>query len=195
MVAAAVGLPPLSGSGSFGPLSASYNILTVSAGLNLGTTQAFNLSATPFVAYNVTEFGANAQNFTTGLMTVGTPFTLSLPNGVTMADITPTYFLSADLMNNTNLALSASAVLSALGASVGVSGVGSFSVGPVIDFNQTFDLGSINVFDSTFALEGWNVIQGQTFEIKATPEPGTLLLFGSGILALARRLRRRNLQA
>jgi len=195
MIAAAVGLPPLSGSGSFGPLSASYNLLTISAGLNIGTTQAFNLSATPLVAYNVTEFGANAQNFTTGMMTVGTSFSLSLPNGVTMADITPTYFLSADLMNNTNLALTASAALSALGASLNVSGLGGFSVGPAINLSQNFDLGTLNVFNNTFALEGWNAIEGQTFEIKATPEPGTLLLFGSGILALARGLRRRSLKA
>jgi len=122
MVAAALGLPPLSASTDLGPClfgvcagSASYNLLTISAGLNLGATQAFNLSATPLVAYNVTEFGANAQNFTTGMMAVGTPFSLSLPDGVTMADITPTYFLSADLMNQTDLALSASAALSAIG--------------------------------------------------------------------------------
>src|SRR5258707_12780824 len=100
MVAAALGLPPLSGSGSFGPLSASYNLLTISAGLNIGTTQGFNLSAKPFVAYNVTEFGANAQNFTTGVMTGGTSFSLSLPNGVTIADIAPTYFLFEDLTDH-----------------------------------------------------------------------------------------------
>src|SRR6267378_1238371 len=185
MVAAALGLPPLSASTDLGPClfgvcagSASYNLLTISAGLNLGATQAFNLSATPLVAYNVTEFGANAQNFTTGMMAVGTPFSLSLPDGVTMADITPTYFLSADLMNQTDLALSASAALSAIGGCATYLGLGG-CFGPLIDLSTSFPLADINVFNNSFGLEGWNVIQGQTFEIKATPEPGTLLLFGS----------------
>jgi len=201
MVAAALGLPPLSASTDLGPClfgvcagSASYNLLTISAGLNLGATQAFNLSATPLVAYNVTEFGANAQNFTTGMMAVGTPFSLSLPDGVTMADITPTYFLSADLMNQTDLALSASAALSAIGGCPTYLGLGG-CFGPIIDLSTSFPLADIHVFNNSFGLEGWNVIQGQTFEIKATPEPGTLLLFGSGILALARGLRRRSLKA
>lgn len=194
MIAAALGLPPLSGSGSIGPLSASYNILTVAAGLNLGTTQAFNLSATPLVAYNVTEVGPGGHNFSTGPMTVGTPLNLSLPSGVS-AFITPEYLLSAGLMNNTDLALTASATLSALGASLGVSGLGSFSIGPVINLNQNFDLGSLNVFDGTFDLAGWNVFEGKTFEISASPEPGTLLLLGSGVLALARGVRRRSSKA
>jgi PEP-CTERM motif-containing protein len=190
LVASALGLPPLSASGSLGPVSWSYNLLTISAGLNLGATQAFNLSATPLVAYNVTEFGANAQNFTTAPMAVGTPFSLSLPGGVTMADITPTYFLAAGLMNNTNLALSASAALTALGASLD-----SLSVGPLINLNTSFPIANFNVFNSTFDLGGWNTIQGQTFQITATPEPGSFLLLGTGILALARRLRRRSLKA
>jgi hypothetical protein len=194
LITTALGLPPLNGSASLGPLNASYNLLTISAGLSLGATQAFNLSATPLVAYNVAEVGANAQNFTTGMMTVGTPFSFSLPGGVTMADVTPIYFMSADLMNNTGLALSASAALTALGASLGVDGL-NFSIGPLVDLNTSFPIANFSVFNDTFALEGWNVIQGQTFQITATPEPGSFLLLGTGILALARGLRRRSLKA
>lgn len=194
LLTSALGLPPLSASGSFGPLTASYNILTVSAGLNLGATQAFNLSATPLVAYKVMEVGPGGTNFTTSAMPVGTPFNFSLLGGVS-AFITPEYFLSADLMNNTGLALTANAGLSALGASAGISGDGSFSVGPVINLSQTFPITNLSVFDSTFGLGGWNMFEGKTFEITATPEPGTLLLLGSGVLALARGLRRRSLKA
>jgi len=194
LLTSALGLPPLSGSGSLGPLNASYNILTVSAGLNLGATQAFNLSATPLVAYKVVEVGAGGTNFTTSAMPVGTPFNFSLLGGVS-AFITPEYFLSADLMNNTGLALSASAGLSALGASLGVSGLGSFSIGPVINLSQNFPITSLSVYDNTFGLGGWNMFEGKTFEITATPEPGTLLLLGSGALALARGLRRRSAKA
>jgi len=189
LLTSALSLPPLNANFSVGPVSGSYNILTVSAGLNLGATQAFNLSATPLVAYKVMEVGPGGTNFTTSAMTVGTPFNFSLLGGVS-AFITPEYFLSADLMNNTGLALSANASLTALGASLD-----GLSIGPLVNINQNFPITSLSVFDSTFGLGGWNMFEGKTFEITATPEPGTLLLLGSGVLALARGLRRRSLKA
>ena len=186
LVTTALGLPPLHGSGSFLGVGGSYTLLDITTGLNLGATQALNLTATPLVAYTVVETGAHPTSFTSSMMNVGTPFSFTFASGDNNASVTPTYFLSADLMNNTGLELSASAALQALAASIG-----PVSIGPLINLNTTFPIANLSVFDSTFPLLGWNEFQGQTFDVSQTPEPGTLILFGSGLLALASRVRRR----
>jgi hypothetical protein len=198
LAAAAFGLPPLSGSIDLPPCipiagcagSLSYNLLSISAGLSVGGTQSFNLASTPEVAYTVVEAGAHPTSFTSAMMNVGTPFSFTFASGDNNASVTPTYFLSADLTNNTGVELDANAGLSALGGSISYLGA-SASLGPLININTTAPVANLSVFDSTFALGGWNSFEGQTFEVSQTPEPGTLILFGSGLLALASCVRRR----
>jgi hypothetical protein len=194
LAAGALGFPPVNGSINL-PLGIGgidYNLAKLTAGLTLNTTQAFNLTAQPLVAYDVSITGSNPTSFSSGPLAVGSPFSFTIPTGDTAAFVTPTYLMSAMLNNNTGGALSAQLGFSALGLST--SGVFSplGNVGPLVNTSRSFPVTSFSVFNNTFALQGWNAFQGNTFQIAATstptsaaPEPGTLTLLGFGMLAMA----------
>lgn len=199
LAAGALGLPPVNGSFDL-PLGIGgigYDLVSLTAGLTLNTTQAFNLMPQALVSYGVSTVGANPQSFSSGPLAVGSPFSFTIPTGDTAAFVTPTYLMSAMLNNNTGGALSAQLGFSALGLST--SGVFSplGNVGPLVNTSRSFPVTSFSVFNNTFALQGWNTFQGSTFQIAATPnptaaapEPGTLTLLGFGMLVMAVLVRR-----
>lgn len=194
LVANGLGLPPTSGSFGLVPgISVGYNLVDLTAGLSLDTTQAFALDATPMVEYNVSETGSNAMSFSSGLMAVGTPFDFTFADGDTSAVVTPDYLMSASLDNNVGGALSASLDFSALGLTFPGG-----SAGPLVNTGKTFPVTSFSVFNDAFSLLGWNSFVGSSFDITAspnvvaTPEPGTLPLLCLGLLAVATLRRRRN---
>jgi PEP-CTERM motif len=193
LIANGLGLPPTSASFNLVPgISVGYNLVDFTAGLSLDTTQAFALNATPMVEYNVSETGSNPLSFSSGLMTVGTPFDFTFADGDTSAVVTPDYLMSATLDNNVGGALSANLGFSALGLTFPGG-----SAGPLINTGKTFPVTSFSVFNDMFALMGWNSFVGNSFSIMAspnvtaTPEPGTLPLLLMGLLAVATLWRRR----
>lgn len=198
IVAGALGFPPLNGGLSLSGIgSVNYDLASFTAGLSLNTTQAFNLTAQPLVSYSVSLMGSNPMSFSSGPLAVGGAFSFSIPTGDTAALVTPTYLMSAMLNNNTGGALTANLGFSALGLTT--SGIFSplGNVGPLVNTGKTFPVTSFSVFNQTFALQGWNAFQGNTFQINATPaspaaapEPGTLALFGFALIVMAACLRK-----
>jgi len=187
-----LGMPPLNGSvGISGVASINYNLLTATLSLQDQVSQTFNLNPTgEYVDYHVLQTGANY------IEPVGTP--VNIPFGkYYQLDVTPTFFINASLSNFTSSCLDASDDITALGGSVSLLGQ-NIGFGPLVNQPDNFGClgGNRTLFNDSFALAGWTSIQGQTFALdRATPEPTTLLLVGSGFLAFGGAMRRRQRKA
>lgn len=186
-----LGLPSTHGSfGVSGLLTVNYNLIDIVDALNLGITQGFSLNSNVMVRYHVVDVGSAPRDFFTPTFSVGTPVNFAIPAGDQHAFITPIYTINASLLNNTGLSLSDCLNVTGLGGDINILSVADPGFGPLINASQCWPIGSLSVFDSTFGLGGWNVAQGATFEVTATPEPTSLLLLGTGILAAASGFRR-----
>lgn len=117
-------------------------------------------------------------------------------------EVTPTYFVDAELRNQTALTFAAGAALTVLEAhakmsydltyfGTGVRGtVMNQQFGPMYAWDTTVPLGEIGVYDQRFALGGFDAVQGETFILTAVPEPATVALWLAGLAGIAgRRLR------
>ncbi len=167
----ALGLPPLSGSWE----GIDYNLLSAGVGLDIGLFQDFSLMPNVHIRLDVAETGQ------TVFFDPGSPSPeINVPFDVTSLHITPTYFMDGLFSNDTGFSLTP--YVYANGGYFGVSGIGS--IGPL--FNETYDLGNfpISAYDTNFTLGGFDSFTGPTFEVKVTPEPGSLVLLGSGLTAI-----------
>ncbi len=179
IAANALGLPPLSG--SVGPIN--YNLLSAGVGLDIGLYQDFSLMPNVHIHLDVAETGQTVS-FDAGSPSPG----INVPFDATLLHVTPTFFMNGLFFNDTGFSLEPNVFAS--GGYFGVSGLGS--VGPL--FNQTYDIGNfpISAYDTSFTLGGFDSFTGPTFEIKVVPEPGSLVLLGSGLAAIvAAALRKR----
>ncbi len=195
-VAAIIGLPALAGQVGVGGTTLSYNIFSLNLGGGLGTVQNFYLTPTPQVAYNLVFIGDNGQNSNVlnGPVDVGTPFSVTIPNGYSAVEVTPTYSMLSPFINQTGFSADVSLNVSALSV-----GLGPISTGNLVNKTFTTGLGPTAYLpDYSYNLGGWNTFQGNTFTIYAgtvgAPEPRTLLLLAAGLLLLMAGLwsRRRN---
>jgi len=177
-----LGLPPLSG--SVGPID--YNLLSAGLGLDVGVVQVFSLMPLVHVSLDVAETGQTVSFASPTFLNVNSP-AINIPHNVKALHVTPTYSMDGVLVNSTSLALDP--YLYANGGSFGMSGIGT--VGPLFDVK--YDIGSIpiQVYNSSFTLDGFASFTGPTVEIDVVPEPGSLLLLGSGVAGIAVALIRR----
>jgi len=179
IAASALGIPPLSG--SVGPIN--YNLLSAGIGLDIGLYQDFSLMPNVHIRLDVAETGQTIF-FNPG---TSSPV-INVPYNVTSLHITPTYSMDGLFSNDTGFDLSP--YVYASGGYFGMSGIGS--VGPL--FNQTYNLGNlpISVYDTSFSLGGFDSFTGSTLVVDVVPEPGSLVLLGSGLAAIvAANLRKR----
>jgi hypothetical protein len=175
VITTALSLPPLSGDVA----GISYNVLSAGAGLDIGIFQNFDLTPKVHVRLDVQETGDHY------IFDAGQNSPAIDPKGFTTLHVTPTFFMDGLFENNTGLQFTP--YIFANGGSFSAAGV---SVGPL--FNLEYDFGTfpVTVFNTSFTLGGFNSITGPTFELVAAPEPGTLLLFGTGAAVVAVRRKR-----
>lgn len=103
--------------------------------------------------------------------------------------VTPTFWVSAGLNNQLALDANIQATLDLLTVEFSLEAFGfNIPIGGPIGVGNVFDdeanlFTTPPLFNQTFALRGFNSIQGDSFAVRV-PEPGTLLLLGSGLLLL-----------
>ncbi len=173
-----------------------YDVVDVNASLDIDLEQNFQVDAELMVQLVFSEDvlldGIGTTNIFVGALS-------SIPNITIFADavdVTPTFFVDATLFNDTGLSFLGSLNTTILEAHanigwdiVGNTGSRGYNIGPVYQSTVPVDLGSISVFNDTFALGGFGMIDGTAFTISAVPVPAAVWLFGSalGLLGWIRR--------
>lgn len=205
LVSSATGIPLKGSWGSSNILSVDYTLLDAGPTLHFGVQQKLTLELQRFVQLHAVY---TLKNPTDPPPKVDVTYmfnpldpgqhesqTLILPftTAVKEVTVTPTYFIRAILTDDTNMYASMN-----LYATVGEGSVCAFDdcggFGPLLHWeSQQIELGSLDVYDGSYEIGGWNRVVGSSFIVKqVTPEPITLLLLGSGVLVLGRAVRRRS---
>ncbi|MBI3662210.1 MAG: PEP-CTERM sorting domain-containing protein [Acidobacteria bacterium] len=145
--------------------------------------QLFTLTPIALVNLHILETNQNFQ------FPAGTQINIPFPTGYNYLTIIPTFSMNAKLTNVTSFALQQN-----LCALAGTFSAWSLQLGPI--FSKCGNLGTLklNVFNQTFPLAGFGSSQGTTSYVTpnygVVPEPATLMLMGTGLVALGYRLRR-----
>lgn len=189
-------------------IGASLDLIDVDAGPVIGVRQDFEFTPTLMATLN---FSNPVEIF--GLAGTHTSWTgawSSLPQLAISAltQVTPTFWIEGLFNNNTglDLGLVGTMDLLKLGATASVGGVDLLGFTPLtlnrllgLD-NELFstDKLSLSVFDNSFLLGGFNMIEGPSFTLDVTkvPEPSSivLLLGGLSLLALRKSVARNHLR-
>jgi hypothetical protein len=179
--------------GSF-KLSASVDIIDVDAGPVLGVTQDFDFTAALMtdIVFDKPVQIANLD----GLHDHWTGLWSELPTfaiGQTTT-FTPKFWLDAVLLHELGLDLGLVGTLDLLklGATGSVGGVELLNFN-TLSLNNLLGIGNslfetprlrFSVYDDTFDLQGFNVVDGMSFTVVAVPEPTTVAMMLLGLLAL-----------
>ncbi len=172
-------------SGSLWPFS--YSLFSAGLGLDLEVYQDFSFTAgTPTITLNVAETGFSYS------FLAGQDSPVIDPMGFDLLNISSTIDFSGILSNDTGLNLSPYAFMDILSASAF-----GYSVGPVYSWDSTFGTFPMSLFDNDIQID-FAALAGPSFQVaiaddppNSVPEPGTMLLVGSGLLSLAGFRRRR----
>lgn len=212
IVATAAGVPGLFGSGlSFGPFSASYDIIDVKMGPTIDLKQDFELDPTLWVELVFDQAVQIGGKLVTELRSAWD----LLPDITFLSDlttVTPTFFLDTYLSNITALDFDLEFIIDLLQINYGVDllGIeGQIGIGNVLD--EAIDLfTSPALYSKLFELQGFDLQIGDSFVIalgaestlpttliatsatnpNAVPEPSIILLLFIGLLGLSAASRR-----
>lgn len=175
-----------------------YDVVDEDAGLAINLKQDFDLSSIVLVQldfdHDVLIDGVGMTKAWIGDFQNIPDITLLTPD----VDVSTRFLVQAALHNNTGLGFTGSLDTTILAAAAsigwdvaGQTGSRGFSVGPVYEKLLGIDLGDISVYDDTFDLQGFNVVDGGSFKLSAVPLPSAAWLMAGGIAALAAAGRRR----
>lgn len=175
--------------------SVSYDLINVEMGPQIDLVQSFEFTPTLMVDFefsnpvNVTGFGEVTS--VSGLNWDLLP-TMAFGGGIT--SITPTYYLgttiggplmknAGELFNQLFLDIDGNVKVDLLTATLGTPfGDETIGIGNILD--ESFDLFSTPaLFSRRFAMAGFDPIVGASFNVQVS-EPGTLVLFGLGLILL-----------
>lgn len=168
-----------------------YDVLDVSAGLDINLQQSFTVASDLMVQLSFSDAvlieGIGETNAYLGLFEHIPLITLLDPS----VDVTATLLVDATLANETGLGFVGSLDTLFLEAHAevgwdvaGNTGSRAYGLGPYYDSSIPVDLGDISVYEDSFALTGFNVVDGFSFTLTAVPIPAAIWLFGSGLLGV-----------
>jgi hypothetical protein len=183
---------PVGGAGfSLGPLGVTLDAFDVEAGPTMSLFQNFTLIPELMVDF-IFDKPVFAEGI--GLLSSWTGAWDALPEfAVTSATLfSPTFWLESQLQSQTGLQFGLELTVDLLKASLGI-GPASFDIGPVVDFSLAFDpaFAQIDLFNDTFAFEGFGRFAAASFTVAPVPAPLPLLLLGTGLAVLGFGGRRR----
>ncbi len=193
IVATAAGVPGLFGSSFDIPVlgSVGFDIINVAMGPTIDLQQNFELDPTLWVDL---VFSKPVDVIGLGMVTSLSSAWDNLPDmafGSGETWVTPEFYLSSFLNNETLLDFDLAFMIDLLQIyyDFGLLGSETFGIGNVLD--EAIDLFTSPAFyTNRFELEGFNRIAADAFMVRL-PEPGTLFLFGLGLIGIGVAARRK----
>lgn len=196
---APLGLPGLGVSFDVGILSMSFDLIDIDTGPILKVLQDFEFTPTLMVqlafdsAVQIAGF-ATPQTMWSGAWS-------ALPDIALIAQstlVTPTFSIQGLFQNQTSLGIDGIFQLDILKASFALQALGlSFDLGQIGPLFQILERTNLfntpPIFDSSFALGGFNTVLGESFQLVRMPEPGSLILMALGLFVLGLMQRRRKI--
>ena len=180
-----------------------YEVVDLDAALSVGLEQRFEIASELMMQLTFSEV-VRLENFGESTQWIGRldelPAIAVLGNEVT---VEAWFLVDATLSNQTGITFGSSLDLTMLelfaDASYDVSYFGAnrrgqfldARYGPVYQWSATSDMLEIPVFDSQFALGGFQAVSGGSFVLSAVPEPQVVSLLCAGLVMLGVVARRR----
>ena len=160
--------------------------MDVDALLSAGFEQSFEFTPTLKVKYTL----ENGYEFVTDVG--GAPFDFPIPSGVgDSLDVTATFFLENQFINNTDLVLTPEIALRALSGNASILVWDLFNFGPVFSAGISYPI-PIDIFDKQFAIEGFESYESN-FSIDIVPVPSALILGALGLSTSLTLMRKRRM--
>lgn len=185
-------------------VSAGYDVVDFDITMGVGYQQSFDLTSSMSMVLHFSEdvLVKDANGNVTTTNAVSASAFDQLPEIAligTSVDVTPEFFVSADLHNLTDVQLDLLMQYKAIAGHISLDfdstfysdNIYSANFGPLESWNSDIDPLTIGVYDQAFALGGFTSFTGASFSLAAVPLPPALWLFTAGVFGLAGVGRRR----
>jgi len=164
----------------------SYDLLDVDALLSAGFEQSFDFTPELKVKYAL----ESGYEFVTDVG--GDTFDFPIPSGVgDSLDVTATFFLENQFINDTDLLLTPAIDLSALYGKASLFGWDLIDFGPVFSTGISYPI-PIDIFYNQFSIEGFQSYENN-FSIDIVPVPSALILGALGLSTSLTLMRKRRM--